>query len=141
MAIAGASEKKENFGRSIMAELVKLNYTVYPVNPNCKEIMGVQCFSTVRELPPEVEGLILAVPALLTEEIVGQCVGTPIKRVWMIRGIGKGAYSEKAMEICRENQIEVVHGFCPMMFYGAGPHRFHFWIRKTFGKVPAEYLN
>ncbi len=42
--------------------------------------------------------------------------------------------------MCKENDIEVVYGFCPMMFMGEGMHKFHFWIRKTFGKLPAEYL-
>ncbi len=141
MAIAGASQKSDNFGRSIMTELTKLDYTVYPVNPLCQEIDGVKCFPSVRELPEEVESIILAVPASLSEEIVNQCLGTSIKRVWMIRGIGKGSYSEKAHTICKENQIDVVYGFCPLMFYSKGPHKFHRWIRKNFGKVPAEYLN
>ena len=38
------------------------------------------------------ENLILAVPPKLTEEIVERSVGSGIKRVWMVRGIGKGAY-------------------------------------------------
>jgi len=70
---------------------------------------------------------------------VDQCIGTAIKRIWMIRGVGKGAYSEKAHKICREQGIEVVYGFCPLMFYGDGMHKFHFWLRKNFGKIPEEY--
>lgn len=124
-----------------MTELTKLDYEVYPVNPRCDEIEGTACVPTVKELPEEVQNLILAVPASLTDEIIEQCIGTPIKRVWMLKGVSKGAYSEKAHHLCRENDIEVVYGFCPMMFYGSGAHKFHFWIRKTFGKLPAEYQN
>ena len=141
LAIVGASNNKENFGKSIMTELTKLDYEVHPVNPRCEEIDGVKCVPTVKELPQEIVSLILAVPASLTDEIVDQCVGTPIKRIWMLKGVGKGAYSEKAHATCRENNIEVVYGFCPMMFFGKGAHKFHLWIRKTFGKVPAEYIN
>lgn len=141
VAIVGASNKKENFGKSIMTELAKLEYSLHPVNPKCKEIDGIVCVPTVKELPKEVENLILAVPASLTEEIVDQCIGTPIKRVWMLKGVGKGAYSEKAHATCKENNIEVVYGFCPMMFYGAGLHKFHLWIRENFGKIPSEYQN
>ncbi len=83
--------------------------------------------------------VILAVPPTLTEEIVDQCIGTPIKRVWMIRGMGRGAYSESAHQLCRENKIDVVYGFCPMMFYGEGMHKFHFWLRKNFARLPAEF--
>lgn len=140
VAIAGASNNKDNFGKSIMKELIQLGYEVYPVNPRCKEINGTVCLPSVEELPKDIENLILAVPARLTEDIVDQSVGTPIKRVWMIKGVGAGAYSEDAHKKCTENDIEVVYGFCPMMFYAKGAHKFHFWLRKTFGKLPAEYL-
>lgn len=140
VAIAGASNNKDNFGTSILKELAKKDFELYPVNPNCEEIEGRTCVSSIKELPSDVENLILAVPPKLTEEIVEQCVETPIKRVWMIRGVGKGAYSEKAHKICKDNGIEVVYGFCPLMFYGEGVHGFHFWLRKTFGKLPKEYI-
>lgn len=139
IAIVGASNNKDNFGRSLMTELVKKDYQVYPVNPKCKEVEGVECLSSVEKLPPEVQNVILAVPPSLTDEIVTQCIGTSVKRVWMIRGVGKGAYTESAHQLCKENDIEVVYGFCPLMFLGEGIHKFHFWMRKTFGKLPAEY--
>ena len=140
VAIAGASGNKDNFGRSIMEELSKKAYEVIPVNPKYKEVEGVACVPTVKDLPKDVESVILAVPSSLTEEIIDQCIGSHIKRVWMIRGVGRGAYTESAHAKCKENNIEVVYGFCPMMFYGEGLHKFHFWLRKTFGKLPDEYL-
>ena len=81
VAIVGASPKKDNFGRGIMAELVKSGYQVYPVNPGCEEVEGVRCVPTVRDLPQQVTGVILAVPSQLTEEVVSQCVGTSVRRV------------------------------------------------------------
>jgi len=140
VAIAGASNNKDNFGRSLLTELAKKEYELYPVNPKCDEIEGRTCVPSVKELPAEVENLILAVPPKLTEEIVDQCINSSIKRVWMIKGVGKGAYSEKAFKICQDNAIEVVYGFCPLMFLGEGVHGFHFWLRKTFGKLPVEYI-
>lgn len=139
VAIAGASNNKENFGKSIMTELTKKEYKVHPVNPRCDEIDGITCVATVQDLPEDVESLIIAVPEALTEEIVDQCVGTPIKRVWMLKGVGNGAYSKRAHATCKENNIDVVYGFCPMMFYGSGLHKFHLWMRKNLGKVPAEF--
>jgi predicted CoA-binding protein len=139
IAIAGASNNKDNFGTSLLNELAKKDYELYPVNPGCKEIEGRICVPSVKELPAEVENLILAVPPQLTDKIIDQCLGTPIKRVWMIKGVGKGAYSEKAHKVCQDNGIEVVYGFCPMMFFGDGMHKFHFWLRKTLGKLPEEF--
>lgn len=139
VAIAGASPKKENFGKYLMTELEKLGKEVFAVNPIYNEIEGKTCLSSVKDLPSGVENLILAVPSELSEEIAEQAVGSGIKRVWMIKGMGKGAYSEKAHNTFSDNQIEVVYGFCPLMFYGAGMHKFHLWLRKNFGKIPAEY--
>jgi len=140
IAIAGASTNKDNFGLTLMKELSKKGYRVHPVNPRYAEIEGIACVDTVKELPEEVEGVILAVPPKLTEQIVKECVGTPVKRVWMIRGVGKGAYDETALQICRDHGIEVVHGFCPMMFFGQGLHKFHLWIRKNFSQLPEEFI-
>ena len=140
VAIAGASNNKDNFGRTLLTELLKKEYELYAVNPKCDEIEGRPCVPSVRELPPAVENLILAVPSHITEDIVNQCIGSSIKRVWMVKGVGKGAYSEQAHQICWENDIAVVYGFCPLMFLGEGVHGFHFWLRKTFGKLPEEYI-
>jgi len=139
VAMVGASNKKDNFGRSLMIELHKKDYQVFPVNPKCDEVQGVHCVCSVKDLPEDVQNIILAVPASLTDEIIEQCAGTHVKRVWMIRGVGKGAYTDRAHALCRENNIEVVYGFCPMMFYGDGMHKFHLWLRKRFGKLPAEF--
>jgi predicted CoA-binding protein len=140
VAIAGASPKKDNFGLSLMKELEKRGNQVFPVNPGYDNIEGKACCPSVKDLPSDVENLILAVPPELSEEIAEQIVDTGIRRVWMVRGVGKGAYSEKAHNTLTENQIDVVYGFCPMMFYGEGMHKFHLWLRKTFGKLPGEYL-
>jgi predicted CoA-binding protein len=139
LAIAGASPNKDNFGKYLMQELLKNGKEVYPVNPGYQEIEGTPCVGNVRELPADVESLILAVPPSLTDEIVEQALGSGIRRIWMIQGVGRGAYSEGAHQKCRDNNIEVVHGLCPMMLFGKGMHRFHFWFRKTFGKLPGEY--
>ena len=140
LAIVGASPNKENFGKYLVQELVKKGYSPIPVNPKYNEVEGIKTLATVKDLPRGVENVILAVPSVLTDEIVDQCIGTHIKRVWMIRGMGRGAYTEKAHLTCSENGIEVVYGFCPMMFMGEGMHKFHLWLRKRFGKMPAEYL-
>ena len=141
VAIAGASPKKDNFGLFLKKELEKREIRVFPVNPGYKEIEGTSCVPSVKDLPGDVENLILAVPPALSEEIAEQLAGTGIKRVWMVKGVGKGAYSEKAKHTLDENQIEAIYGFCPMMFYGEGMHKFHLWLRKTVGKLPGEFVH
>ena len=70
VAIAGASNNRDNFGRFLMKELSARNYEVYPVNPHCEEIDGIPCAAKVKELPEGIENLILVVPPSLTDEII-----------------------------------------------------------------------
>ncbi len=38
------------------------------------------------------------------------------RAVWLHRGVGTGAVSERAVELCREAGVAVVDGACPLMF-------------------------
>jgi len=62
-----------------------------------------------------------------------------MKNFWMIKGMGKGAFTEEVLQKCKKKGIEVVYGFCPMMFPGEGIHKFHYRLRNKFGKMPGKY--
>ncbi|MFC2093377.1 CoA-binding protein [Bacteroidota bacterium] len=138
VALVGASENPKKWGNSLFKELIKKGYRVYPVNPKTKEISGEKCYPSVKELPQEVENLILAVPKNITEQVVKDCPGTGIKRVWMQKGFGgEGSTSEEALKFCKENGIDVVYDLCPMMFIPpAGFHKVHFFFKKLLRTFP-----
>jgi len=141
VALIGVSVDKQKFGNAILQELTKKGYTVFPVHPTLSEVDGIKCFPDVKLLPDNVTNLILVVNPKVTVQIIPQLNDSPIRRVWMHKGIGAGSGSLAAIEACKEHRIEVVYGFCPMMFFsGSGIHGFHFWLRKKFGKVPAEFV-
>jgi uncharacterized protein len=139
IAVAGASAKKGNWGLALMKELRKKGYAVYAVNPKYVEIEDFKCYDTVKDLPPSVENVILAVNPQRAFEIIGQVPESNIRRVWLNQGVGDGAFSAEGLELLKEKKVEYVYGFCPMMFFGKGLHKFHFWMRKNLGKVPVEF--
>jgi len=140
IALIGVSANKQKFGNAVLHELTKKGYTVFPVHPSLNEVEGIKCVPDVKTLPENVTNLIVVVNPLATEQLIPQLKGSSIKRIWMHRGVGKGSGSAAAIEACKENGIEVVYGFCPMMFFSpSGIHGFHFWMRKKFGKIPAEF--
>jgi uncharacterized protein len=140
LALIGVSKDPRKFGNALLKELSKLGYTIYPVHPELQYVEGVKCFRSVDELPENVQNLLLVVQPKATEEIVEEINPGKIKRVWMHKGMGSGSSSILAIQECKNKGIEVVYGFCPMMFLSdAGIHRFHLWMRKTFGKTPAEF--
>jgi len=141
VALIGVSTDKHKFGNAILNELTKKGYTVFPVHPTFGEIQGIKCYPDIKTLPVHVTNLILVVNPVVTQQIVSQLNGTPIRRVWMHKGAGKGSGSAVAVETCKEAGIEVVHGFCPMMFFSpSGIHSIHFWLRKKFGTIPAGFI-
>lgn len=140
LAIVGASPKQDNFGRSMMTEIMKSGKKVIPVNPGYPEVEGRATVPTVKDLPKDVKNVLLAVPGSLTPEILEQCAASEIKRVWFVRGAAKGKVLDSAIAWCTEHELEYVYGFCPMMFLGtAGIHKFHYWMKRKIGKLPAEY--
>jgi len=140
IALIGVSANKQKFGNALLHELTKKGYTVFPVHPMLGEVEGIKCFPDIKTLPENVTNLVVVVNSLATEQLIPQLKSSSIKRIWMHRGVGKGSGSAAAIESCKESGIEVVYGFCPMMFFNpSGIHSFHFWMRKKFGKIPAEF--
>jgi predicted CoA-binding protein len=52
--------------------------------------------------------VITIVPPKVTEKTVEQCKILGIGKIWM----QPGSESEKAIELCKKNNIELVHGLC-----------------------------
>lgn len=113
--------------------MLQEGYKVFPVHPDAAEIDGTPCFPSIADLPEPVDGLILCVPPARTEELVRDAVKHGIRNIWM----QQGSDSPEAVNVCRDNGINEVHGECIMMFANpAGFHKFHRWLWKVIGKLP-----
>ena len=74
-----------------------------------------------------------------TERIVRDCSDAGVRRVWMHQSMAKGSsVSPAAVEYCRQHNISVIAGACPMMF-GPGTDLGHTcmrWMMKVTGGLP-----
>ncbi len=70
VAIAGASNNKDNFGTSILNELAKKDFDLYPVNPKADFINGVKCYASLADIPDPVDLAIIIVPSTIVSEIL-----------------------------------------------------------------------
>lgn len=104
--VIGASTNREKYGNKVLRVYLQNNKTVYPVNPNEKEIEGLASVATVTNLPHEVESISIITPPPITEKIVQQAVTKGIKNIWM----QPGAESLAAIEFCRSHNINVIAG-------------------------------
>ncbi len=108
----GATIQKDKWGFKKYKEIKNAGFKVYPINPKYDEIDGDKCFSNLKSLieflNKKPDFVITIVPPKVTEKIVEQCKIFGINKIWM----QPGSESKKAINYCKENRIEVVHGVC-----------------------------
>ncbi len=85
---------------------------VYPVNPNRKEVEGLETFPDLASLPQAVHGISVITRPDVTERIVEQAAELGIKNIWM----QPGAESEKAVKRAEELGMNVIaRGPCALV--------------------------
>lgn len=107
-AIVGVSRDPKKYGHRVYKDLKKAGYNLYPINPNADEILGDKCYHSLKDLPETPDVVITFVPPGITEKIVKESKKLKIKRVWM----QPGSESEKSINFCKMNNIEVVYNVC-----------------------------
>ena len=113
-AVAGSFRNESKVAYRILRTLTSKGYTVIPVNPRLKEVDGLTCYPSIRDIPGAVDVVDLVTPAEVTEKIVRECKEKGITRVWM----QPGAESRDAVRFCKENGIRVIYNLCVMMQAG-----------------------
>jgi predicted CoA-binding protein len=110
-AVVGASRDNRKYGHKVYKDLKNAGYVVYPVNPNADKILGDKCYPSLESLPKMPQVVDLVIPPKVTNQIVKVCKKLRIKKVWM----QPGSESEVAINFCKKNNIQVVHGVCIMV--------------------------
>lgn len=86
IAVIGASTKEHTIGSDIMKRLqeYKFNGKIYPVNPKGGVIEGLQAYTSVLEVPGEVDLAIIVVNAKFVLSTIDQCNEKGIKGICII---------------------------------------------------------
>ncbi len=141
IAVAGVSRNNGHHptGNLIYRRLKKTGHDVFAVNPNMQTFEGDPCYPDVSSIPGGVDGVVIVTRPAVTEQIVHQCGDAGVRRVWMHQSLAKGSsVSPEAVEYCRQRDISVIPGACPMMFgsdvdFG---HTCMRWMLKLTGGMP-----
>jgi predicted CoA-binding protein len=130
IAVVGVSRDPKGFSRWVFRELLKRGYDAVPVNPNTSEIKGKRCFASVREVEPRPDGALIILPSGAIEGAVRDSIEAGVRRVWVWGVLGPKRVDPRVSELCRDNGVELVAGYCPYMFLPgtAWFHRLHGWI-------------
>jgi len=141
IAVAGVSRDKSHHpaGNLIYQRLKRTGHDVFPVNPNMQSFEGDRCYPDLQSIPGGVDGVVIITRPETTERIVHDCRDAGVRRVWMHQSMAKGSsVSPAAVEYCRQHDISVIAGACPMM-YGAGVDFGHTCMRlfmRFTGRLP-----
>lgn len=133
IALVGASRDPDNFSHAVAKQLRAGGRTVHLVNPATDEVGGERCFRAISAVPGSLGGVLIMVPPDAAAGVVREAIDRGVISVWLHRGAGTGSVSDEAIAICREANVDVVDGACPMMFTEpvAWFHRAHrFFVRK-----------
>lgn len=83
VAVVGASRTPGKGGNTIVANILEFGFAgkVFPVNPSAGEILGLEVYPSISELP-RTPGLVVAVlPRAQTVELMKQCADAGVKSV------------------------------------------------------------
>lgn len=134
LALAGASRNPKKFGYAALTELKKKGFDVYPINPVADEIAGVNCYSSISELPADVKHLVSMVPKDQTYDTVSKALDFGMTHIW----IQQMTETPEAIQLAKDKNAGLVIKTCILMH--AKPvnsiHRFHRGMMKIFGRLP-----
>lgn len=110
IAIVGLSPKENRPSNMVGRYLIDAGYTVYPVNPGQKEILGRTCYADLKAISEPIDIVDIFRKAEDVLPIVEQLLDlSPLPRaVWMQQGI----INEAAAELARKKGVFVVMDRC-----------------------------
>jgi acetyl coenzyme A synthetase (ADP forming)-like protein len=88
VAVIGASANTEKLGHAVLKNLIECGYTkigrVYPINPKSKEILGLQAFPSVLDVPESIDMAVVVIPHPFVPEALITCGEKGVKGVVII---------------------------------------------------------
>ena len=122
VAIIGASDDSSKSGYQITRNLIDLGYTgsIYAVNPQKDEVLGLKCYTNLLEIPGRVELIIISIPAFIVPDVLRQAATRKDVRVAVIiaSGFSETKISERMqlekeiVEIARKANIRLMGPNC-----------------------------
>ncbi|MEM9538466.1 MAG: CoA-binding protein [Cyanobacteria bacterium P01_E01_bin.42] len=111
IAVVGHSNKRDRPSYRIAQFLREKGYTVYPVNPTLTEIEGMQCYSSLKEIPTAIDIVNIFRRSEFLPEIATEAISIGAKVFWAQEGIIHPEAAKKATEA----GLKVVMDACIMI--------------------------
>ena len=121
VALVGASDDRNRFGGKVLHRLLHFGSTgeVFAVNPSAREVQGVRCYASLRELPTSPEHVGIAVPAQHVFAVLDDCAALGTRFVTLFSagfaetGTPEGrALQDQLTAFCRATGIRIMGPNC-----------------------------
>lgn len=118
IAVIGASAKPGTAGNDYLKVLTNFRDSsdIYPVNPNYEKIMGLKTYSSVLEVPEEVDLAYVLVPAKITPRVIEDCIEKGVKGIVVMSGgfseLGNEELEQKIASSVRKSGTRMVGPNC-----------------------------
>lgn len=108
IAVVGMSRHKEKDAYSVPLYLLAQGYTVIPVNPSAKEIVGLKCYRSLSEIHSHIDVALIFRPSNQVLPFVKEALKIGAKAIWMQEGI----FNEEAASLARERNVPCIMDLC-----------------------------
>jgi hypothetical protein len=98
IAVVGASDKPDRPSYDIASTLLDRGYTIIPVNPGKKEILGQKCYPDLKSIPVPVDIVNIFRNPADVPPVVDEAIAIKAKCVWMQTGISHPEAAKKAAD-------------------------------------------
>ncbi len=120
VAVVGATDRPGSVGRTIMRNLVSSPFggTIFPVNVRRQNVLGIQAYPSISEVPAPVDLAVIVAPAPTVPGIIRECVEAGVRGAIIIsagfRETGpKGIELERqVLEEARRGRLRIVGPNC-----------------------------
>lgn len=82
VSIVGASNREGSFGRLFLEGFIRMGFpAIYPVHPREKELAGRKAYTSIKEIPVNVDMAILMIPQEQSLKVVQECCDKGVKTI------------------------------------------------------------
>ncbi len=109
IAVIGASTTPGKIGHTVVKNLLDSGYEggIYPVNPDGEEILGLQTYKSVLDIPKPVDAAAIAIPAKFVPNVAKECGEKGVKGLIVI----SSGFSEVGETDLEEELVRIAHQY------------------------------
>src|SRR5215210_4039295 len=116
VAVIGATDKAGSVGRTVIRNLISNPFggTVFPVNPTRSNVLGIQTYPSIAEVPERVDLAVVVTPAPAVPDVIAECADAGVGGAIIIsagfKEVGEEGreLEEKVLEEARRGRMPVV---------------------------------